>query len=117
MAIKVRSEDPAWVVAAVGIAVPRLRQISERLTDGCAADRTDVEAVVLSAFVEALRCISVDHRHVEQRLLWAARRAGAWRMYAPAPRPGDDPAAQRSGVRFRAVLPDAVSRLPEQRWK
>lgn len=107
LAAKARSEDPAWVVGAVGVALPRLRRITEQLIGGAAGDRSDVEAVVLSAFVEALRTISIDHRHIEQRLLWAAHRAGAWRMYGqaePAGAPGE-----RLGVRFRAVLPDAVS--------
>ena len=109
LAAKARSEDPAWVVGAVGVALPRLRQITERLIGGSAADRPDIEAVVLSAFVEALRSISLEHRHVEQRLLWSAHRAGAWRMYAARPAESGAAPAERLGVSFRAVLPDAVS--------
>lgn len=41
LAARARSEDPAWVVGAVGVAAPRLRRITAALTAGCAADRTD----------------------------------------------------------------------------
>jgi hypothetical protein len=110
LAARARSEDPAWVVGAVGVALPRLRRITEHLTGGCAADRSDVEAVVLSAFVEALRTISIEHRHLEQRLLWAAHRAGAWRMYGQVGQGlAATPPGERRGVSFRAVLPDAAS--------
>jgi hypothetical protein len=109
LAAKARSEDPAWVVGGAGVALPRLRRIAELLTGDSAADRPDIEAVVLSAFVEALRTVSIDHRHVEQRLLWAAHRAGAWRMYAQGPAGSAGAHAEGAGVRFRSVMPDAVS--------
>jgi hypothetical protein len=106
---KARSEDPAWLVGGAGVALPRLRRVAERLCGDAAADRPEIEAVVLSAFVEALRTISIEQRHVEQRLLWAAHRAGAWRMYAQDQSGSGGAPAERPGVRFRAVLPDAVS--------
>jgi hypothetical protein len=109
LAARVRSEDPAWVVGAVGVAAPRLRRITAALIGECAGDRSDVEAAVVSAFVEALRTISTEPRHVEQRLLWAAHRAGAWRMYAGEPPASFGAPAERPSVRFRAVLPDNAS--------
>jgi hypothetical protein len=109
LAAKARSEDPAWLVGGVGVALPRLRRVAERLCGDSAVDRPEIESVVLSAFVEALRTLSIEHRHVEQRLLWAAHRAGAWRMYAQDPSGSAVAPAARPGMRFRAVLPDAVS--------
>ena len=103
---KARSEDPAWVVGAAVVAAPRLRRITERLAGGRAADDGDIEAAVLSGFVDALATASIEHRHLEQRLLWAAHRAGAWRMYSPSQH---SPDSQQLGVHFRAALPDATS--------
>lgn len=105
---RARSQDPAWIVGAAGVALPRLRRVAEQLIGDCAADRLDVEAAVLSGFVAAVRTEALEPRHVEQRLLLAAHRAGAWRVYAPAVT-GSGGAGERVGVRFRAVLPDAVT--------
>ncbi|MFI0446480.1 hypothetical protein [Actinomadura sp. 6N118] len=42
------------------VALPRLRQIADRLVDGCAADRAELEAAVLSGFVTAPRHLYVE---------------------------------------------------------
>jgi hypothetical protein len=60
--------------------------------------------VVISAFVDAVRTIGLHQPHVEQRLLWAAHRAGAWHLYAgPTPRPAEE---RIPAVRFGALVPD-----------
>lgn len=101
-----RSQDPAWMVGAAGVAAPRLRRIIERLAAGRAADSSDIETAVLGGFTEALDTVSLEHPHVEHRLLWAAHRAGAWRLYGQGRHDAD---AKVLGVHFRAVLPDPLS--------
>ena len=104
LALRARSEDPAWVVGAAGVAAPRLARITEHLAAGRAADRADIEAVVLAAFVHAVRTVTLTEAHLERRLLWAAFRAGAGRTYAGEPFAHLD----RTDPWLRAVVPDAT---------
>jgi hypothetical protein len=111
-----RSGDPAWVVGAVGVALPRLKKIAVWLADGCAGDRVEMEAAVLAGFASAFGSVSLDREHLEQALLWAAFRAGAWRVWASAvhgrPEPGScqwHRPRERLGPRFRVVLPEEGS--------
>ncbi|WP_130508001.1 hypothetical protein [Krasilnikovia cinnamomea] len=64
---RARTDGPAWVVGAVGVALPGLRQAAYRLRhhDG------DVQAELLTAFVAALRTVRPGEAKVAQRLLTA----------------------------------------------
>ena len=104
LAVRARSEDPAWVVGAAGVAAPRLARITEHLAAGRAADRADIEAVVLAAFVHAVRTVTLTDTHLERRLLWAAFRAGTGRTYTAEPFTHPD----RTDPWLRAVVPDAT---------
>jgi hypothetical protein len=106
LAARVRTGDASWTVACVGLAAPRLSKVVGYLTGGCAADRLDVEAVVISAFVDAVRTIGLHQPHVEQRLLWAAHRAGAWHLYAARMPSAAEERQPIPAVRFGAVVPD-----------
>lgn len=65
---RARTAGPAWVVGAVGVALPGLRQAARRLrnTPG------DVQAELLAAFVTALRTVRPSGAKVARRLLTAS---------------------------------------------
>ncbi|GGJ90059.1 hypothetical protein GCM10010123_19870 [Pilimelia anulata] len=71
-----RLDGPAWVVAAVGMAIPALaamsRELRGRFTD---ADPADIDAELLTGFLEALR----DRLDREQAGLLPRLRMAAWR--------------------------------------
>jgi hypothetical protein len=62
---RARTEGPAWVVGAVGVALPGLRQAARRMrhTQG------DVQAELLTAFVTTLRTVRPSGAKVARRLL------------------------------------------------
>ncbi|MBB2943233.1 hypothetical protein FB565_002946 [Actinoplanes lutulentus] len=63
-----RTDGPAWVVGAVGVALPGLRQAAYRLRRYSG----DVQAELLTGFVAALRTVNPAGSRVVQRLLSAA---------------------------------------------
>jgi hypothetical protein len=81
---RARREGPAWVVAAVGVAMPGLRAMAGKLAAGYAGDTDDLDAELLAGFVRKLREVEVDvdEPKVLLRLLWAAERAGRKVRYA-----------------------------------
>jgi hypothetical protein len=109
IAERARMDNPGWVVGAVGVAMPRLRRIVVALTGNRASDRADVESTVLSAYANTLQILDLDARHVEARLLWAAHRAGAWRLYTDRDHSGDNSGSDGAGVRFRNLVPGATT--------
>lgn len=76
LAVQAREWGPAWVVAAVGIAVPGLRRVASRLTVGFAQLAEDIESEVVAGFLHELRTGDLQAPRVWVRLLWAAWRAG-----------------------------------------
>lgn len=66
-----RAGDPAWVVGAVGVALPGLRRAATRLAQ--APSRVDVEADLLEGFLAALPKVDVDRPGVCARLVNAAQ--------------------------------------------
>lgn len=52
---RARLDSPAWVIAAVGMAMPALLRHAARLASGYRGDRDDVDAEVLTGFLAALR--------------------------------------------------------------
>jgi hypothetical protein len=76
LVIRARRDGPAWVVAAVGVAMPGLVAAAGALAAGWRGDRADVDAEMLVGFVERLHTVDVDAPRVCGRLLDAAVRAG-----------------------------------------
>jgi hypothetical protein len=73
---RARRDGPAWVVAAVGLAMPGLRALAGKLTAGYRGDTDDIDAETLATFVAKLREVDMEQPKVLQRMLWAAERAG-----------------------------------------
>jgi len=66
----------AWTVGAAGMALPALWAVAARLGGHSDLDRADVEAEVLTGFLEALATVRLDLPRIAVRLRWAAYRAG-----------------------------------------
>ncbi|MHB8449074.1 MAG: hypothetical protein ACYDAQ_01165 [Mycobacteriales bacterium] len=78
-----RSDEPAWMLGAAGVALPGLRRAAGRLArdypdSGALTDdhRVDVDAEVLTGFLAALATIDIAAGHLPARLCWAGYRAG-----------------------------------------
>ena len=77
-----RTAGPAWVIGAVGVALPGLRSASWRL------NRTftgDVQAELLAAFITTLTCLNIAEPRVAQRLCSTALVAARARLRAVEP--------------------------------
>jgi hypothetical protein len=68
-----RGDQPAWVVAAAGIALPGLRRAAASL--GPAYDCADLDAELLAGFLQALRTADPAGPYVCGRLIAAGHRA------------------------------------------
>ncbi|GIF04677.1 hypothetical protein [Actinoplanes siamensis] len=77
-----RTDGSAWVVGAVGVALPGLRQAAYRLRHYSG----DVQAELLTGFVAALRTVSPSGARVVQRLLSAAITTARAELRASEPR-------------------------------
>ncbi|MFG1873573.1 pilin [Sphaerisporangium sp. NPDC049003] len=74
---RAREEGAAWLVGAVGMAIPSLRRVAGRITSGYAAgDPADIDSEVLAVFVEAVRTVDLKAGNIRPRLCDAARRGG-----------------------------------------
>ncbi len=73
---KARSDDPAWLVGAAGVALPALRQLAGRLAADYDGDSHDLDAEMLTGFVQAIRGIDVSAGRIAARLCFAAFNAG-----------------------------------------
>jgi hypothetical protein len=76
LTLQARGWGPAWVVAAVGVAVPGLNRITARLSAGYPGLAEDIDSEVVAGFLHALRTEDVDAPRVWLRLMWAAWRSG-----------------------------------------
>ena len=72
---RARRDGPAWVVAAVGIAMPGLRMRAGLLTRRWHGDTADLDAEMISGFVERLKTVDVDGPRICGRLIDAGARA------------------------------------------
>lgn len=70
-----RGGDPAWVLAAVGLAMPGLRRRAGRLTFGWHGETADLDAELLAGFLERLSTIDLDGSSICSRLIDAGARA------------------------------------------
>lgn len=78
---RARTDGPAWVVGAVGVALPGLRQAAYRLRGFTG----DVQAELLTAFVAALPGVKPGGARVVQRLLSATFTAARAALRATEP--------------------------------
>lgn len=93
-----RTGRPEWAIAAVALALPGLRRLAGHLARGYDGDPADLDAELLTAFLEALQSIDPDKPRIALRLWRAARRAGIRLRHADAPygsrhAPAEDSAA------------------------
>jgi hypothetical protein len=72
---RARRDGPAWVVAAVGIALPGLRHVAGLLAAGWRGDTRDLDAELLAGFIERLTTIDLEPPRVVGRLIDAGLRA------------------------------------------
>ncbi|MEV0903176.1 hypothetical protein [Actinoplanes sp. NPDC049802] len=72
-----RDWGPAWVVGAIGVALPALTRLAARISTGHPRHAEDVDSEVLAGFLEALRTIDLDAPRLWLRMCWTAWRAGA----------------------------------------
>lgn len=71
-----RRVGSAWTVGCVGMALPALLAVANRLCDRLTEDRDDVCAAVLAGFLERLATVDLARPGIVVRLRWAALRAG-----------------------------------------
>ena len=83
-----RTGGSAWVVGAVGVALPALQAMAADLEEGYRGDAADVHAAILVGFVAALHRVDLDRPGVITRLRWAAYRAGLLARYTRDGLPG-----------------------------
>jgi hypothetical protein len=75
LVVRARRDGPAWVVAAVGIAMPGLRRVAGLLTGGWHGETDDVDAELLTGFVARLTTIDLEAPRICGRLIDAGVRA------------------------------------------
>jgi hypothetical protein len=75
LVIRARRDGPAWVVAAVGIAMPGLRHVAGALAAGWRGDTSDLDAELLVGFVARLKTIDLEPGRICGRLIDAGLRA------------------------------------------
>lgn len=82
----------AWTVGAAGMALPALYAVCTRLASHSDLDTADVQAEVLTGFLEAAATVRLDLPRIAVRLRWAAYRAGLALtvQQREAPRPDPD---------------------------
>ncbi|MFI7077156.1 hypothetical protein ACIBO1_07675 [Micromonospora sp. NPDC049903] len=71
-----REWGPAWVVGAIGVALPALTHLAAKISRGHARHADDVDSEVLAGFLDALRTADLAAPRLWLRLCWAAWRAG-----------------------------------------
>ncbi|MFB9322737.1 hypothetical protein [Cryptosporangium minutisporangium] len=75
LVVRARRDGPAWVVAAVGVAMPGLRHAAGLLAAGWRGDTHDLDAELLTGFVARLTTIDLDPPRICGRLIDAGVRA------------------------------------------
>jgi hypothetical protein len=75
LVVRARRDGPAWVVAAVGMAMPGLRRAGGMLASGWHGDTADLDAELIVGFVERLRTVDIDVPRICGRLIDAGLRS------------------------------------------
>lgn len=70
-----RDGDSTWVLAAVGLALPGLRRRAGRLAFGWHGETADLDAELLTGFLDRLSTIDLDASNICTRLIDAGARA------------------------------------------
>jgi hypothetical protein len=101
---RAKQERGAWVIGLAGVLLPGLRRLAGRLARDFPGDVADIDAEVLTGFLEALERVQPVGDHLAARLLWPAyRRARRLRL-----------------VEFEQTLPripdQAAAHLPARPW-
>ena len=73
---RARSDGPQWVIAAIGMAMPALVRFAGGLARGYRGDPDDLDAEIVTGFLDALRSVDLDAGRLHARLCWAGFRAG-----------------------------------------
>jgi hypothetical protein len=74
---RARNQGSAWMIGAVGVAMPGLRRAAGMLARGYPGDTADIDAEVLTGFLDAARSLNLAAPAIALRLRWSAYRAGA----------------------------------------
>lgn len=70
-----RCDGPAWVIGCVGVAMPGLKNLASRSSQGCPAHVVDdIVSEMVTNFVAQLRRIDLDRPNILPRLLMWARK-------------------------------------------
>jgi len=93
-----RTGQPEWTIAAVALALPGLRRLAGQFSRGYDGDPADLDAEILTAFLETLKSIDPDRPRIALRLWRAARRAGLQLRHADAPYGARHTPAEESSV-------------------
>ena len=75
LVVRARRDGPAWVVAAVGVAMPGLRHVAGLLAAGWRGDTADLDAELLVGFVARIKTIDLEPSRICGRLIDAGLRA------------------------------------------
>ncbi|MCL9758664.1 hypothetical protein [Frankia sp. AiPa1] len=86
-----RRYGDSWTVGAAGMALPALYAVCARLGGHSDLDPADVQAEVLTGWLEAAASIRLDLPRIAVRLRWAAYRAGLALTVAQCEIPQADP--------------------------
>lgn len=73
---RARSESGTWTVACVGLALPVLLRVAAIVTRRFTSDTHDLNAAVLTGFLQELREVDLVRPAILARLYWAAYREG-----------------------------------------
>jgi hypothetical protein len=99
---RARRDGPAWMVAAVGIALPALRFRAGLLTRGWHGDVSDLDSELLLGFLERLKTIDLDAGNIGPRLVDSGARAVK--------------RAREQSERTEPVSSDGPQSIPPTRW-
>lgn len=72
---RARRDGPAWVVAAVGMALPGLRKQAGLLASGWKGDSDDLDAELIVGFLQRLKTVDLAERRICGRLIDAGVRS------------------------------------------
>jgi hypothetical protein len=75
LVVRARRDGPAWVIAAVGVAMPGIRRMAGLLGAGWHGDSSDRDSEMLLGFVDRLRTIDLRERRIAGKLIDAGARA------------------------------------------
>jgi hypothetical protein len=104
----------AWTVGAAGMALPALRSICARLGGYSDLDAADVQAEVLTGFLEAAATVRLDLPRIAVRLRWSAYRAGLAQAVAQRESPRPDPDLFQTVAAAEAGRSDPSPAGPDQ---